>query len=178
MPIRGYGEDGLTLLALQQGLNTILQELRDDSAANECTAFYRPSFGRGGDASFGEFDVILVSASDIYLIPMTVQGSRVVTHMEYFNLGNPQAIEAVAAMDASGVKFTNNGAWMWTNARTNGCIKTQGLIKPRLILRTPMLAGRITNVRVNPLQHERTPFPGDDTYFVNGGDTSESNWPL
>ena len=68
MPIRGYGEDGLTLLALQQGLNTILQELRDDSAANECTAFYRPSFGRGGDASFGEFDVILVSASDIYLI--------------------------------------------------------------------------------------------------------------
>ncbi len=116
-------------------------------------------------------------ASDIYLIPMRVQNTRIVTHMEYFNLANPNALELVAAFDASGVKFTNGGAWMWTNARVNGCIKTQGVMRPRLIMRTPQLAGRITNIRVNPLQHERTPFPGDDTYFANGGDTTEDNWP-
>lgn len=117
-------------------------------------------------------------ASDIYLIPLTVLGGTPVSYMEYFQFSNPQLSEAQGWFHAPDTWVTNNGAWFWTNARTYGCIKAQGTIRPRLIFRTPQLAGRITNVRYNPLQHERTPFPGDDTYFVDGGDTSDSYWPF
>ncbi len=117
-------------------------------------------------------------ASDIYLIPVRVQGGNTVTYMEYFKHDNPNAVEALQALHNTGVWFSNNGAWLWSNSRTLTCIKAQGTIRPRLILRTPQLAGRIQNVRYNPLQHERTPFPGDDTYFVDGGDTTETSWPI
>ncbi len=117
-------------------------------------------------------------ASDIYFIPLKVLGGTPVTHMEYFQFNNPQMGPTVDWFHAKDTWTTNNGAWFWNNSRTRGCLKATGVIRPRLILRTPQLAGRITNVRYNPLQHERTPFPGDDTYFVDGGDTSESSWPL
>jgi hypothetical protein len=116
-------------------------------------------------------------ASDIYLIPLRV-GAAPVTFMEFFQFNNPQMAPTLDWFHANGVWTTDNGMWFWTNARTKSCLKAAGVIRPRLILRTPQLAGRIQNVRYNPLQHERTPFPGDDTYFVDGGDTSESNWPL
>ena len=48
-----------------------------------------------------------------------------------------------------------------------------GKIENRIILRTPQIAGRITNVCYEPLQHERDPFPSDP-YFVNGGNTSRT----
>lgn len=116
-------------------------------------------------------------ASDIYLVPLKVMGGIPVTYMEYFQFSNPQFDEMNSFMGAN-ARTTDNGMWLWTSARTYGCTLMQGVIRPRLILRTPQIAGRITDVRYNPLQHERTPFPGDDTYFVNGGDTYESNWPL
>ena len=117
-------------------------------------------------------------ASDIYMIPLNVLGGTPVTYMEYFQFNNPNLMDAKDWFHANGVWTTDNGAYLFTNSRTMGCLKASGTIRPRLILQTPQLAGRITDVRYNPLQHERTPFPGDDTYFVDGGDTYESNWPL
>lgn len=116
-------------------------------------------------------------ASDIYMIPLRV-GAAPVTFMEFFQFNNPQMGPTLDWFNTRGVWTTDNGMWFWTNARTKSCLKAAGVIRPRLILRTPQLAGRIQNIRYNPLQHERTPFPGDDTYFVDGGDTSESSWPL
>jgi len=120
-------------------------------------------------------------ASDIYMIPLRV-GAAPVTYMEFFQFNNPQMGPTLdwfhTGGQSGGVWTTDNGMWFWSNARTASCLKARGTIRPRLILRTPQLAGRIQNIRYNPLQHERTPFPGDDTYFVDGGDTSESNWPL
>jgi hypothetical protein len=70
MDIYGYGEDALTLWAIQNKLEMILRGLGDPCELSSCQAFFRPSFGRrGGEASaqFGEFDFILLTASAIYL---------------------------------------------------------------------------------------------------------------
>ncbi len=113
-------------------------------------------------------------ASDIYLIPLTVLGGTPVTFMEYFQHDNNQ-IQTVLQNGRLGeqVWTTNNGAWIWTAERSRLCVFWEGKLEPRLIMRTPQLAGRIQNVRYAPLQHTRQPFP-DDPYFVNGGETSRS----
>jgi hypothetical protein len=69
--IFGYGEDALTLWALKQHTSSILEEFQDKTPISNCLIFYRPSFGRHSKANssvFGEFDAILVSKENIYLI--------------------------------------------------------------------------------------------------------------
>lgn len=69
--IMGYGEDALTLWALKQRASKILDEFQDKTPISECLIFYRPSFGRHSKANssvFGEFDAILSSRKNIYLI--------------------------------------------------------------------------------------------------------------
>jgi len=70
MQILTYGEDALTLWALQNKLPFILQALNDSSAPSQCKGFFRPSFGRSGgvtSSQFGEFDFILLAEHCIYL---------------------------------------------------------------------------------------------------------------
>lgn len=112
-------------------------------------------------------------SSDIYLIPMTVLGGVPVTYLEYFDHTNPQLQETLNAMRQQQPFVTNAGAWIWNMRQTNLCLAWQGKVEPRLVLRTPQLAGRLQNVKYVPLQHTRTPFP-NDPYFVNGGVTSRS----
>lgn len=69
--IFGYGEDALTLWALKQHTSKILNEYQDKTPISDCLIFYRPSFGRHSKANssvFGEFDSILTSRENIYLI--------------------------------------------------------------------------------------------------------------
>lgn len=69
--ILGYGEDAFTIWALKHRMSTILKSLKDESDPSDCIAFYRPSFGRrGGQKSpeFGEFDAVIASPKNIYLI--------------------------------------------------------------------------------------------------------------
>jgi len=69
--ILGYGEDAFTLWALKHHTSDILKSFQDQTAPSDCLFFYRPSFGRSGgehSAEFGEFDAILVSLENIYLI--------------------------------------------------------------------------------------------------------------
>lgn len=70
MKIVGYGEDALTLWALRQHTSKILEEFPDKTPISECIAFYRPSFGRcgRGNSIFGEFDAIIASKQNVYLI--------------------------------------------------------------------------------------------------------------
>ncbi|KKM71385.1 hypothetical protein LCGC14_1431080, partial [marine sediment metagenome] len=49
------------------------------------------------------------------------------------------------------------------------CVQWEFQINPRIIMRTPWLAGRLQNVMYCPLQHEREAFP-DDPYHVDGGE--------
>jgi len=69
--ILGYGEDAFTLWALKKRISEILDKLNDHSSQSDCLIFFRPSFGRSGgkgSAQFGEFDSILASSKNIYLI--------------------------------------------------------------------------------------------------------------
>jgi len=69
--ILGYGEDAFTLWALKQCTCDILKSFQDKTSPSDCLIFYRPSFGRSGgekSAEFGEFDAILTSLENIYLI--------------------------------------------------------------------------------------------------------------
>ena len=69
--ILGYGEDALTLWALKHHVSKILEEFQDKTELSDCLIFYRPSFGRHSKANssvFGEFDAILASRKNIYLI--------------------------------------------------------------------------------------------------------------
>lgn len=70
MRIIGYGEDALTLWAIKNKMEAILQQLNDNSDVSQCQVFFRPSFGRSGgnnSAQFGEFDFIILSQSHLYL---------------------------------------------------------------------------------------------------------------
>lgn len=69
--ILGYGEDAFTLWAFKRHISQILNRLNDQSNSSNCLIFFRPSFGRRGgkeSAQFGEFDSILASSENIYLI--------------------------------------------------------------------------------------------------------------
>lgn len=69
--IFGYGEDAFTLWALKKHILRIFKEYHDKTTSSKCLVFYRPSFGRRSrkDSSiFGEFDAIIVSLKNVYLV--------------------------------------------------------------------------------------------------------------
>lgn len=112
--------------------------------------------------------------SDIYLIPLTVLGGKPVTYIEYFDHTNADLTSALGEGKLSNtVGVTNAGAWIWVVYQTGLCVYWQWKVEPRLVMRTPQLAGKITNVVYSPLQHTRDPFPTDG-YFKDGGVTSRS----
>jgi len=115
-------------------------------------------------------------SSDVYIIPMSVLGGTAVTYMEYFQYQTPDVGDAFAA----GVLGEVDGPWLTWPRQQNQCFILNAKIEPRLLLRTPWLAGRLQNVQYCPLQHERDSFPGD-SYHVDGGKTSipgPSYWGL
>jgi hypothetical protein len=106
-------------------------------------------------------------SSDIYFIPMSVVGGRAVTYLEYFNYDNPSLSKALRDELILGRIM---GPFLVWPRQTNQCIVWQAKVEPRLVMRTPWLAGRLQNVMYCPTQHTRQPFP-DDPYFVDGGIT-------
>lgn len=107
-------------------------------------------------------------ASDIYIIPRTYLGNRPALFWQTYDyrtslneLGNSGL--------ASQYFWTDDGRYLWHfKPPMNWCIQWLAKIEPRLILRVPQFAGRLTNVMYQPLQHENDPFPGDG-YHVGGG---------
>mgnify|MGYP000055946164 CR=1 FL=1 len=119
--------------------------------------------------------------SDAYIIPLRAsgigsgnaplsEGGNILTYMEYFDFGNPSLTAARAAMAPPGVyEVSGNGRFLFhKQPPTNLCLKLVGWCQERLIMETPYLSARITNISYSPLLHEREVFT-DDAYFVNGG---------
>lgn len=117
-------------------------------------------------------------ASDIYVVPLTIRdGTMAATYWEYYDYGADNSAMDVATVGGwAGSRdfWTDGGRYLWhKKPPLNWCVQMVSKIEPRLILSTPHLAGRITDVVYQPLQHERDSINGDD-YFVDGGVTSRS----
>lgn len=106
-------------------------------------------------------------ASDIYIVPLSARDGNLRTlYWEYFDFRRT----LVPQMSGLPVWFwSDSGVFLWTmGAPKNWCLDASAQIQPRLILRTPQLAGRLTDVVYVPLQHTDDPLPSQ-YYHINGG---------
>lgn len=110
-------------------------------------------------------------ASDIYFVPFSVRGGTYRgLYWEYYDYS--KTMQAVNDGKASNFFWSDDGVFLWgLKAPDNWCLELISKFEPRLILRTPQLAGRIQNVVYVPLQHTDDPLPSQ-FYHVNGGVTT------
>lgn len=106
-------------------------------------------------------------ASDIYVIPLRARGMPVL-YWEYYDYSKIATTDLAVLQGKQQFWQTDGGRWLWTLQQRTYCFKWQGKCEPRVVLRTPQLAGRIQNVMYTPLQHLREPFQ-DSPYFKKGG---------
>ena len=106
-------------------------------------------------------------ASDIYILPLRAKGMRTL-YWEFLDYSQAQGDLAVLRNKGQ-FWVTDGGRYMWSMQNLNYCFKFQGKIEPRVVLRTPQLAGRLENIMYEPLQHLREPFQSSP-YFAKGGD--------
>jgi hypothetical protein len=105
-------------------------------------------------------------ASSIYFVPLTMAGMPV-TFRQY--LDYRQAQPDVGLLKGMNDFFwTDNGLFSWAYTQSKWCFKLSLLTEQRVVLRTPQLAGRIDNVKYEPLQHLRDA-DASSPYFVDGG---------
>lgn len=110
--------------------------------------------------------------STIYFVPLGTVGGVPTLYWEHFDLSNPMLTEAIGTIAPLGSyqPLANGTFLLHMKPPTNECIQARIITRPRLVLRTPFLAGKLTNVRWTQSAIERSPFPGAAT-FVNGGQT-------
>jgi hypothetical protein len=108
-------------------------------------------------------------SSDVYLLPLSARG-RATLFWELYDfregLGD---LSAMAPQLGGAFYWTDEGRYLWhLKPPTNWCIQVMGTIQPRIILRTPQFAARITNVQYQTVMHEPGVDP-TDPYFQRGG---------
>ena len=130
--------------------------IQDDCILEETTADQ-------GEIALGGY------SSDIYFVPFNARGGTLRTlYWEYYDYGK-DVLPAVTDMRATSYFWSDNGIFLWgVKPPDNWCIEVISKTEPRLILRTPQLAGRLQNVVYVPLQHADDPLPSQP-YHVDGG---------
>lgn len=110
----------------------------------------------------------------IYFIPM-ISGGRKVTYIDAFDQGNAQ-IQEFVNMSRANYRAENNGLWALAHNQTNFAWELLLAQQPRLVMRTPQLAGRIENVVYNFTSqlYPRDAYP-DGTYYSNSGHYLNAN---
>ena len=108
-------------------------------------------------------------ASSISFIPLRTRGNFPTTYWQYIDYRKVNAQLSPMGMGQKQVPFwTENGLLLWVYRDNGYCFDMQAKVEPRIILRTPHLAGKIQGVLYSPLSHLRSPDP-DSPYWVNGG---------
>lgn len=109
--------------------------------------------------------------STIYFVPMRVLGGTPVTYFEAFDMGNTMVRE-FTDVPGIGEQYTviNGGMYYMTPTKTGECFEILFGGRPRIVLRTPWLAARLTNVNytLDTVDYSQSPFP-DAPYYVDGG---------
>lgn len=106
-------------------------------------------------------------ASSIYFVPLTITGGFPSTYIEHVDY---RAASADLSMISRGNPsfWTDDGRYMWVFEQDRFCYLLSAKIEPRIVLRTPHLAGKIDAVAYEPLQHLRSYDP-DSPYHYDGG---------
>lgn len=111
----------------------------------------------------------------IYALPLAAGGMKM-TYLEAFNMGNADLTafrNMLGTSNTAGMGIANGGMYLLNQEKSSYCINYEMLIKPRLVMRTTWLAGRIDNVNYTLRNYVRSPYPGD-AEFAGGGVTSRS----
>lgn len=114
--------------------------------------------------------------STIYFVPLRILGNRPATYIEYINYDGPMgAMEMANVIAPQGMYFTTNGGrYMWhRKPPTNFCVQMLAKTEWRVVLETPQIAARLTNVKYVPVMKERGWDPANTSYFVDGGSTTQ-----
>lgn len=116
-----------------------------------------------------------VAESDLYFLPLTVDGEQVL-YTEYFNYRGPEGAQAIIDAMPNGAAHhavSPDGRYLFHYLPpTYHCYEINITREKRYILRTPFLAAKWTGLRYRFTEHERAFDPNDPYYFVNGGTTS------
>jgi len=108
-------------------------------------------------------------ASTIYLVPITVRGG---TQATFYETKDYRFTAAEMAASPGGMLqdqfWTDDGRFLWTLDRQLWCYILAGKIEPRILLRTPMLSGKLEYIKYTPVQHFRD-YASTSDYFVKGG---------
>lgn len=126
------------------------------------TGIYESNSTNNANLQPGQF------ASSLYFVPMTITGGFPVTYLEYIDYRATQPDISLLPAGMPEFFWSDNGLWSWAYEGNKWCFKMNLKIEPRVVLRTPQLAGKIQNIRYTPLQHLREPDP-DSPYFQDGG---------
>ncbi len=111
--------------------------------------------------------------STIYLLPLTVRGGIAATYLEYFDYENGDTREVINAFGTPGKYETSDGGrFIWARRENGFCVSMDSVARERLILETPWLAARFTNVQYTPIMVTKSGYPSDGNRFYNGGNTS------
>jgi len=105
-------------------------------------------------------------ASDIFVVPLRAAGIPV-CYWEFLDYRTAQSDLSVLN-NKQQFWPSDGGRYLWSVQSLNWCFKIQAKIEPRIILRTPQLAGKIQHVKYSPLQHLRS-YDEDSPYFKKGG---------
>ena len=125
------------------------------------TGIFEHTNANNANLNPGEF------ASSIYFVPLTITGNFPVTYIEYVDYTAAQPDRALL-QGKEDWWWTDAGRFSWALEQVKWCWKFSLKTEPRIILRTPQLAGKIQYVKYSPLQHIREPFP-DSPYWMDGG---------
>jgi hypothetical protein len=128
------------------------------------TGIFEHNNANNGNLAAGEF------ASSIYFVPLAVAGSLPATYIEYIDYRQAQAdVNLLGPVPGAPDFFwTDNGMFSWAVTQQRWCYDLALKTEPRVVLRTPHLAGRLDYVKYIPLQHLRESDP-DSPYNVDGG---------
>lgn len=117
-------------------------------------------------------------SSGIYFVPLRVLGNRPATFIEYVNYDGPMgAMDMARALAPAGSFYTTNaGRFLWhTKPPTNFCVQMLAKTEWRVIVETPQIAARLTEIVYSPLINVRSFDPANTSYYVDGGRTNRGS---
>jgi hypothetical protein len=105
--------------------------------------------------------------SDVYGVALRGNG-RPVVYGEFFDMGNPQAMEVANFLSTGASQVLNGGLYRAFRRETGGCLEFDFVARPRLITDAPFAHFRIDDLQYRSYYDQRDAIPGQ-SFYVNGG---------